>query len=57
MIGDHRNDVLAARGAGLPCLFAGWGYGAPAMAEGAAAVAPSPEALPALLETLLPGRG
>jgi phosphoglycolate phosphatase len=54
MIGDHRNDVLAARGAGLPCLFAGWGYGAPAMAEGAAAVAPSPEALPAMLEALLP---
>ena len=27
MIGDHRNDVAAARGAGLPCIFAGWGYG------------------------------
>jgi phosphoglycolate phosphatase len=54
MVGDHRNDVLAARGAGLPCLFAAWGYGAPAMAEGAAAVAPTPTALPALLEGLLP---
>ncbi|WP_135467525.1 phosphoglycolate phosphatase [Crenalkalicoccus roseus] len=55
MIGDHRNDVLAARGAGLPCLFAAWGYGPPAMAEGAALVAPAPAALPALLERLVPG--
>jgi phosphoglycolate phosphatase len=37
--GDHANDVAAARGAGLPCIFAAWGYGPPAMAEGAAAVA------------------
>ncbi|MBL6081967.1 HAD-IA family hydrolase [Belnapia sp. T18] len=50
MIGDHRNDVLAARGAEVPCLFAGWGYGTPEMAEGAAAVIGRPEALlPALL--------
>jgi phosphoglycolate phosphatase len=39
MAGDHCNDVLAARGAGVPCVFAAWGYGTPAMAEGAAAVA------------------
>jgi phosphoglycolate phosphatase len=39
MAGDHRNDVLAARGAGVPCVFAAWGYGTPAMADGAAAVA------------------
>lgn len=39
MGGDHRNDVLAARGAGVPCVFAAWGYGSPAMAEGAVAVA------------------
>jgi phosphoglycolate phosphatase len=39
MAGDHANDVAAARGAGLPCIFAAWGYGPPAMAEGAAAVA------------------
>jgi len=39
MAGDHRNDVLAARGAGVRCVFCRWGYGAPAMAEGAAAVA------------------
>ncbi len=55
MVGDHRNDVAAARGAGLPCVFVDWGYGAPAMAEGAAAVALAPAALPGLLEALLPG--
>jgi phosphoglycolate phosphatase len=54
MVGDHRNDVLAARGAGLPCLFAGWGYGVPAMAEGAAGIAATPAALGPLLRDLLP---
>jgi len=39
MTGDHANDVKAAHGAGLPCIFAAWGYGGPAMAEGADAVA------------------
>jgi phosphoglycolate phosphatase len=57
MVGDHRNDVLAAQGAGLPCLFAAWGYGPPAMAEGAAAVAADPGALPALLDGLVPRGG
>ena len=32
MIGDHVNDMLAARGAGIPAIFAGWGYGAAWMA-------------------------
>jgi phosphoglycolate phosphatase len=54
MIGDHSNDVRAAQGAGLPCLFAGWGYGTPAMAEGAAATAATPAALAPLLRDLLP---
>jgi phosphoglycolate phosphatase len=53
MIGDHRNDVAAAAGAGVPCVFAGWGYGTPAMAEGAAATAAAPAALPAALAGLL----
>ena len=44
MIGDHRNDVAAARGAGIPCIFVGWGYGPLTMAEGAP-VAESPERL------------
>jgi phosphoglycolate phosphatase len=39
MVGDHRNDVAAAAGAALPCIFAAWGYGPPSMAEGAAAIA------------------
>jgi phosphoglycolate phosphatase len=44
MIGDHRNDVAAARGAGIPCIFVGWGYGPLTMADGAP-VAESPERL------------
>lgn len=39
MIGDHRNDVEAAAGAGVPSIFAGWGYGLPEMGQGATAVA------------------
>lgn len=53
MIGDHHNDVAAARGAGVPCLFVGWGYGPPAMAEGAPIVA-EPAGLPAALDRLRP---
>jgi phosphoglycolate phosphatase len=53
MIGDHRNDVVAAAGLGIPCIFAAWGYGPASMAEGAAAVARAPEELPALCERLL----
>lgn len=39
MAGDHRNDVAAAHGAGIPAIFAAWGYGPPEMAAGAEAVA------------------
>ncbi len=39
MIGDHQNDMLAARGAGVPALFVGWGYGPPEMALGSPVVA------------------
>lgn len=42
MIGDHSNDVLAARGAGVRSVFAAWGYGAD---PGADAVALSPSDL------------
>lgn len=28
MVGDHRNDVLAAQGAAMPVVFARYGYGA-----------------------------
>jgi len=55
VLGDHRNDVTAARQAGVPCIFAGWGYGAPAMAEGSAAVARDFAEAAAIANTLLPG--
>jgi phosphoglycolate phosphatase len=53
MAGDHRNDVLAARGAGVPCVFATWGYGTPEMAEGATAVAGDFGELGRIARTLL----
>jgi phosphoglycolate phosphatase len=52
MIGDHHNDVEAGKGAGLPVIFAAWGYGAPEMAAGADAVAESFAEVPALCERL-----
>jgi phosphoglycolate phosphatase len=39
MVGDHHNDVVSARGAGVASIFASWGYGAPGMAAGCTAVA------------------
>lgn len=39
MLGDHRNDVVAAGQAGIACIFAGWGYGAAGMEVGSVAVA------------------
>jgi phosphoglycolate phosphatase len=56
MAGDHRNDVLAACGAGVPCVFAAWGYGAPEMAEGAAAVARNFPELGTIVRGLPEGR-
>ena len=55
MVGDHGNDVRAARAAAIPAVFAAWGYGLPEMAEGAP-VADTPAALPGLLDALLAGR-
>ena len=52
MIGDHHNDVAAAAGAGLPCVFALWGYGAREMV-GDAVLVETPAALPALLNRLI----
>lgn len=49
MIGDNRADVATARGLGLPCVFAAWGYGTSDMSAGASAVAGSFAELPALL--------
>jgi phosphoglycolate phosphatase len=52
MIGDHRNDIQAARAAGVRCVFVGWGYGPLAMAEGAPIVA-RPAELPFELRAAL----
>ena len=52
-LGDHRNDVLAARAAGMPAIFAGWGYGTLEMAEGAT-VAIQATDVPAIASRLLP---
>lgn len=46
MIGDHANDIAAARGAGVPSVFAAWGYGTD---TGADLLAATPAALPGLL--------
>ncbi len=53
MVGDHRNDILAAKGCGVQPIFAGWGYGHPGMEQGAAALAAHPSDLPALVARLL----
>jgi phosphoglycolate phosphatase len=39
MVGDHANDVVAARGAGVKSVFVTWGYGPIAMAADADFVA------------------
>ncbi len=52
MVGDHANDILAGRAAGLPAIFAAWGYGPRTMAEGASAIATEAGMLPGLLAAL-----
>lgn len=56
MVGDHHNDIVAARGAGIPSIFAGWGYGAAAMAEGSVAVAHDIAEAAVIANGLLPER-
>jgi phosphoglycolate phosphatase len=53
MAGDHVNDVKAAHGAGLPCIFAEWGYGPPEMGQAAEARAARFAELAALAPGLL----
>lgn len=53
MAGDHANDVAAARGAGVECIFASWGYGTPEMATGATAVARDIAEMAAIARRLL----
>lgn len=56
MVGDHGNDVVAARGAGVKSVFVTWGYGPEAMAEGADAVARDTRTLLAVLEAMRTGQ-
>jgi len=52
MIGDHHNDVAAAAGLGIPCVFVLWGYGTRTMAA-QSALAEAPGELPDLLARLV----
>jgi phosphoglycolate phosphatase len=54
MVGDHANDIAAANGAGLPAIFALWGYGPETMARGAAATARRFTELAVIAPRLLP---
>jgi phosphoglycolate phosphatase len=54
MLGDHHNDVTAARAAGVPAIFAAWGYGSPGMADGSVAVARDITEAAAIANRLLP---
>jgi phosphoglycolate phosphatase len=53
MVGDHHNDVAAAAGAGMPAIFAAWGYGPASAGAHAAATAQSFADIPALAMALL----
>jgi phosphoglycolate phosphatase len=48
MVGDHYNDMAAAKGCGIPGIFAAWGYGAAESAQ----VAQNASELPALVAGL-----
>jgi phosphoglycolate phosphatase len=56
MVGDHANDVGAALGAGVPCIFALWGYGPAEMGAAASARALRFSELPGLASAALHGR-
>lgn len=49
LIGDRHHDVEGAAEHGVPTILAGWGYGSPAEAAGAIAVAEHPADVIALL--------
>ncbi len=53
MVGDHHNDLSAAAGAGVPSIFAAWGYSPRATGASAAAVAEAFADLPGAAEALL----
>jgi phosphoglycolate phosphatase len=56
MAGDHANDIAAADGAGVPSIFAAWGYGRAEWAKRATAVARDAAEMAALARSLLRGR-
>jgi phosphoglycolate phosphatase len=51
MIGDHHNDIHAATGAGVRCIWAKWGYGTSPL--GANAIAETFAGLPDVVEALI----
>ncbi len=51
MVGDHHNDIRAATAAGVPAIWAAYGYGT--HVEGAAATMVQFNELPSLAETLV----
>lgn len=53
MVGDHANDMAVAKAVGIPSIFAAWGYGNAAMAQGASAVAQRFAELAAIAPRLL----
>lgn len=53
LVGDHHNDVLAAKAAGLPVIHAAWGYGRPEMGAEADALADTFAEVPALASRLM----
>jgi len=53
MTGDHANDIHAALGAGVPAIFAAWGYGTLEMAVGARFTARDFEQIPDLIKQII----
>ena len=53
MVGDNAHDIAAGRGAGLRTIHAAWGYGTPAMAAQADAVAASFDEVERLADALV----
>jgi phosphoglycolate phosphatase len=49
MVGDRIHDIEGAAHHGIPSVYAAWGYGDPAEAAGAFAVADEPAALPPIV--------
>lgn len=52
MVGDHRNDVFAASGAGIRSVFAEWGYGTPDMGIAATDRARTISQLPVIIRSM-----